>query len=320
MKVLFLTHTRLGDAVLSTGVVNHYMQNFPQARLTVVCSPLVESLFAAMPNVERVIAVRKRSYSRHWWDVWRAVAGARWDEVVDLRNSAVSRLIRAGKRHIWSPQPDTLHKVVQIANVIGVTPPPAPRLWFDEQTQNRVHAFIQGIGAPRIVIAPVANWPGKTWPTESYIELIARLDADGMAEAARLNFIIMAGPGEEAVAEKVLAARLPERGFSAIARFSPLETACVISQCEAFIGNDSGLMHCAAATGVPTLGLFGQSNRDVYAPWGDNARMVETPESFRDFLARPDYSPYLQTSLMGSLSVDTVHDAFRAMMKKGLAA
>lgn len=312
MKVLFLTHTRLGDAVLSTGVVNHYATHFPQARLTVVCSPLVEGLFAAMPNVERVIAVRKRTYSRHWWDVWRAVAGTRWGEVVDLRNSIVSRLVLAGRRHIWKPQPDTLHKVAQIANIIGVNPPPSPRLWFDDVTQSRVHAFLKDIPSPRIVIAPVANWPGKTWPAERFVELVARIDAQS---AQKPSFVIMAGPGEEKVAEQVFAACPQGRSFSAIAKFTPLEAACVISNSDAFIGNDSGLMHCAAATGIPTLGLFGPSNRDVYAPWGANARMIATPESFKEFLARPDYSPNLTTSLMGSLTVDAVYDAFSSLMK-----
>lgn len=317
MKVLFLTHTRLGDAVLSTGVINHYATHCPQAKLTVVCSPLVEGLFAAMPNVERVIAVRKRTYSRHWWDIWRAVAGTYWSEVVDLRNSAVSRLVLAGKRRIWSQQPDTMPKVKQIATVIGVTPPPSPRLWFDDATQIAARDFLQGIASPRIVIAPVANWPGKTWPATHYIDLIKQLSSASDTVLKDPSFIIMAGPGEEAVAAQVLAACPQGRGFSAIATFSPLQAAAVIAQCDAFIGNDSGLMHCAAATGVPTLGLFGPSNRAVYAPWGSNARMVETPETFKDFLAMPAYhSPQLSTSLMGSLTVDAVYAAFQDMMKE----
>ena len=316
MKVLFLTHTRLGDAVLSTGVINHYATQFPNARVTVVCSPLVEGIFASMPNVERVIAVRKRTYSRHWWDVWRQVVGTRWDEVVDLRNSAVSRLVLAGKRRIWSEQPDTMPKVAQIANVLGVNPPPSPRLWFDDATQALARDFLHNIPSPRIVIAPVANWPGKTWPTTSYIELINKL-ADAHDTGLRNpSFIIMAGPGEEVTAEQVLAACPKGRGFSAIAKFSPIQAAAVIADCDGFIGNDSGLMHCAAATGISTLGLFGPSNRAVYGPWGSNARMVETPESFKDFLAMPEYhSPQLNKSLMGSLTVDEVYQAFQSLMK-----
>ena len=44
-----------------------------------------------------------------------------------------------------------------------------------------------------------------------------------------------------------------------------------------FIGNDSGLMHLAAAAGAPTLGLFGPSPADEYAPSGRRASFVVAP-------------------------------------------
>lgn len=315
MKVLFFTHTRLGDAVLSTGVIRHYAESCPAARITVVCSPLVAGLFTAMPHVERVIAVRKQKWARHWWQVWQQVRGQRWDVVVDLRNSLVSRLIRADQRFIWRPQPDTLHKVEQIATVIEVTPPPSPRLWFDDASRQTAAAFLSTIPGPRIVIAPVANWVGKTWPAEKFIELINRLDVAIDPPLPYASFIIMAGPGEEEAATRVLAACPPGRGHNAIARFSPLEAAAVIAGCDAFIGNDSGLMHCAAASGIPTLGLFGPSKRCVYRPWGTHTAMVETPETLADLAARPDWSPSAPLCFMQNLSVDTVYTAFKKLLR-----
>ena len=311
MRILFFTHTRLGDAILSTGVIRHFSTLYPHARFTVVGSPLVAGIFAAMPMVEKVIAVKKRKYAGHWMDVWKQTVATRWDVVVDLRNSAVSRLLLAGKRHIWSSQPDHLHKVEQIASVIGVNPPPSPVLFFDDVAKKKAVDFLDGIAHPRYVIAPVANWIGKTWPPEKFIALINQLSA----ENSDARFIIMAGPGEEAVAGQVLAACPQGRGVDAIARFSPLEAAAVIAGCDAFVGNDSGLMHAAAATGIPTLGLFGPSKRSVYRPWGANARMVETPESFEELQARPGYSPHMTTTLMDSLRVETVKAAFGDLLK-----
>lgn len=310
MRILFFTHTRLGDAILSTGVIRHFGTLYPHAKFTVVGSPLVAGIFAAMPMVDKVIAVKKRKYAGHWIDVWKQTVATRWDIVVDLRNSAVSRLLLAGKRHIWSSQPDHLHKVEQIAAVIGAAPASSPVLYFDAATQKKADDFLEGVAHPRYVVAPVANWIGKTWPPEKFIAFIHAIAAESDA-----RFIIMAGPGEEAVAGQVLAACPQGRGIDAIARFSPLEAAAVISGCDAFVGNDSGLMHAAAATGIPTLGLFGPSKRSVYRPWGANARMVEIPESFEELQTRPDYSPHMTTTLMDSLTVEAVKSAFDDLLK-----
>jgi len=44
-----------------------------------------------------------------------------------------------------------------------------------------------------------------------------------------------------------------------------------------YIGNDSGITHLAAATGVPTVALFGYSNPRIWAPRGAHVRVVEAP-------------------------------------------
>jgi len=48
------------------------------------------------------------------------------------------------------------------------------------------------------------------------------------------------------------------------------EVAYAISQCEFFIGNDGGISHLAAATGVPTFVIFGPSSLEKNQPFGDN--------------------------------------------------
>ena len=68
-------------------------------------------------------------------------------------------------------------------------------------------------------------------------------------------------------------------------------------------------MHIAAASGVPTLGLFGPSRDEHYAPWGERTAVVRTPESYDQILASPGYDYRDQKSLMTSLSVDRVAEA-----------
>ena len=66
MRILFVTSNRLGDAVLSTGLLDHLIRRHPDARITVVCGPVAEGLFARMPNRTRTIVLRKQKWGLHW--------------------------------------------------------------------------------------------------------------------------------------------------------------------------------------------------------------------------------------------------------------
>jgi ADP-heptose:LPS heptosyltransferase len=79
---------------------------------------------------------------------------------------------------------------------------------------------------------------------------------------------VFAGPGahEQALAEPLLAA-LPG-AIDLCGRLSLAEAAACLAHAALFVGNDSGLMHLAAAAGTPTLGLFGPTPSAEYAPAG----------------------------------------------------
>ena len=94
MRILFVTSNRLGDAVLSTGLLDHLIHAHPDARITIACGPVAEGVFARMPNHERTIVLDKRSYSMHWLPLWASAATTLWDLVVDIRGSARSRVPR----------------------------------------------------------------------------------------------------------------------------------------------------------------------------------------------------------------------------------
>ena len=100
MRILFITATRLGDAVLSTGLLNHLLRAYPQAQFTVACGPVAQGVFARMPRLERLIVVDKKRYDLHWLTLWAACAATAWDMTVDLRGSGLSLFLRSGRRAI----------------------------------------------------------------------------------------------------------------------------------------------------------------------------------------------------------------------------
>ena len=135
-------------------------------------------------------------------------------------------------------------------------------------------ALLLPAGGPVIAIGPTANWTGKVWPAARFVTL-ARLLAGAVAGA---RIAVFAGPGaqEAALAAPVLAGL--EGAIDLTGRLSLPEAAACLQRCAVFVGNDSGLMHLAAAAGCPTLGLFGASNASVgeYAPAGRRTGVVVT--------------------------------------------
>src|SRR5260370_24939888 len=98
MHILFVTATRIGDAVLSTGLLSHVVERFPGARLTIAAGPVAAPLFEAVPGLLRMLVLEKRRGGLHWLALYARAAVRRWDLVVDLRGSGLAWMVRAGER------------------------------------------------------------------------------------------------------------------------------------------------------------------------------------------------------------------------------
>ncbi len=314
MNILFVTSNRVGDAVLSTGLLSHLIAAYPEARITLACGPVAAPLFAATPNLERVIALRKRRWGLHWLELWRNVAAATWDLVVDLRASAVAWAVLAGERRVLKPSRSEVHRVRLLADLMGLDEAPAPKVWAAEHHRARARELVPGGGAV-LGVGPTANWGGKQWPAARFAEVIARLTAVGaILEGAQVA--VFAATGERAAAQPVIDS-LPEACRIDLAGGVDLLTAfACLERCALYLGNDSGLMHLAAAAGTPTLGLFGPSKESLYAPWGAHTAVVRTELSYDDIVGAPGYDYRRHESHMDSLSVDRVEAAALALWRR----
>jgi ADP-heptose:LPS heptosyltransferase len=307
MKILFVTATRIGDAVMTTGLLSHLIDRYPGSAITVAAGPAAAPLFEALPGLERLIVVTKRRYAGHWLGLYRAVALKRWDLVVDLRGSILAYLLRAGERRVMAKGDHGEHRVRQLARLFALEPPPSPRIWTAPAHERRAAELVPP-GGPVLAIGPAANWGGKQWRPERFAALAQRLTAaGGMLAGARVA--VLAAAHERGQAAPLLAA-LPEgQVVDLVGRADLLTAAAVLRRATFFIGNDSGIMHLAAAVGTPTLGLFGPSILEHYAPWGRLTAVASTALPYAELVGAPDYDYRTTSTLMDSLSVDAAEAA-----------
>ncbi len=285
MRILFVTSNRIGDAVLSTGLLDYLLRAHPDARFTVACGPAAAGVFTRMPRLERLITMEKRRHGRHWLPLWAATVGIRWDLVVDIRSAALAWLVPARRRAVLRKRPGWFgrHKVEQLAALLRLRPAPMPVAWTAPEDDAHA-ALLLPPGGPIVALAPTANWAGKIWPAERFVALFEALAA-GPLPGARAA--VLAGPGgeERRLAAPVLAA-LPHATDLAGRLDLPQVAAC-LRRAALFVGNDSGLMHLAAAAGAPTLGLFGPTKANIpqFSPAGQRTAMAVSPTLAMDGLS-----------------------------------
>ncbi|MFC0633777.1 glycosyltransferase family 9 protein [Brevundimonas balnearis] len=286
-QVLFVTSNRIGDCVISSGVIREIARQVAGAEITVACGRPPAPFFRSAPGVVKVIPLDKKKLSGHWLDLWRQARATRWEMVVDIRGSGLAWLLNARRRIVYSRKLETgLRKVQMVSAMMGADRDLDPEIFLDDRARSEAAAVIDpqlagGAGSgPILALAPIAHQPGKSWPADRWGALVERLKVEPRFDGWR--FMAVGGPGDRPPATPALEAAGP-RGIDFVGKGDILASAAAIDRADLFVGNDSGLMHVSAALGRPTLGLFGPTEWWLYGPWGPRTATVASNETRGQF-------------------------------------
>jgi ADP-heptose:LPS heptosyltransferase len=308
--ILFVGPSRIGDAVLASGLVKKLADEAPGARFTIAVGPAAAPLFRETPGLDELIVMEKQRGSGHWFSLWNKVRHKKWSLIIDMRGSGLSGFLRRDRRAVHRKNAgEPTHKVVEAARLLTLPEDeaPAPYLFTSPEIEAHAEELLGASDAPILAMGPAANWLGKTWPIERFSRVaIELLDDEGPLAGGRL--LILGGPDDVRSVEQ-LARTLPrDRVIDLTGQVDLLTAYACLKRARLFVGNDSGLMHLAAAAGCPTVGLFGPSDDRLYAPWGPHTRVVRGPRTFEQF---KEVDPGLNQTIghMMDLKVDVVVEA-----------
>jgi len=144
---------------------------------------------------------------------------------------------------------------------VGFPPAEAEKRWAEDYLKK-----INPDGLKVVGIVPSARYQAKAWPVEKFVEL-----AGGLAERGNILPVIIWGPGEKDVAERI-AAEVPE--VVVIPEIGVAKLGALISILDLLVGVDSGPKHIAVLLGVPTLTLFGPTDPVIWDPLTDIHRVI----------------------------------------------
>lgn len=285
-RILVRAPNPLGDAVMAIPAMAAVRSAFPDATVILAAEPALAPLFHERTPVapDAVLTVEKRDEARVLrearldvailfpnsfrtaWACRQAGIAQRWGYRAHARSWLLTRAVRRprGRRH----QSEYYR---HLARQLGLEVPAAlPRIEITPPTRARVSDLLErsGIaaGSPIVGIAPGAAYGhAKRWPPPRVRELAARLRARGAA-------VVLVGAAGDRDAGREIESSLPAEGqvVNLIGRTDLPVFAGLLAACHAFVSNDSGAMHLAAAAGVPVTAIFGPTDERATAPLGDH--------------------------------------------------
>jgi len=336
-RLLIRSTNWIGDAVMTTPAVRSIRNNFPHAHISMLAKPWVAPVFAHSPQVDDIIEFDANGRHRGVTGILRLskdLRRFRFDAAVFLQNAAEAALIAfmAGiPRRIGfdtdarrlllthpvrcTPSIKAIHQTgyyLEILKGVGLhTGAQTLELNLGAADKQKARQVLRdhGMGpdAPIIGLNPSATFgPAKQWFPRRYAALGERLHREYDA-----TMLIFGGPSDRDLGGRI-SGMMNAPCIDLSGRTSLGEAMALIDRCDAFVTNDSGLMHVAAALNTPLVAVFGSTNSSTTSPYADSSRIVRVPM---------DCSPCMQPvcplghmNCMKAVSVEMVTDALSALL------
>jgi heptosyltransferase-3 len=300
-RILVVRNDNIGDVLCSTPAIRSLRRAFPRAYIAALVVRYSQDAITGNPDLDEVFIYEK---AKHRPDRNRIISlykqflvelglrKKRFDLAIGLRSTFswseawlvyfTGAPFRVGyepdRKKDWEfaffynfrvpppPQEHEVEKTLRLAERIGV--PPAEKnliVTIPEEEKKVVESFLSenAIDPQRLIGFHLSSRvPANRWGQERFAELAHRLiHGDGKA------VVLTWAPGDENRAEEVH--RQVGMGVYSFPTPHFKRLGAIQQRCRVFVSPDGGAMHFAAAVGTSTVGLFGKTNPQFWAPWGD---------------------------------------------------
>jgi heptosyltransferase-2 len=336
-RILIVAPSWVGDAILSEPLIALLRERYPGVVVDVLAPSWCGPVYARMRGIGRIIdnpfghgkldLAGRRALARSLRDVdpetrytrafvlpnsWKSalvpwLAGiprrtgyrgeARWGFLNDVRRAGRKRTLRL------------VDRFAALVTPAGAPPPttPVPVLVADRVNRSAaVDALDLHGDRPVAILCPGAEYgPAKRWPPQHFAALAARFLADGM------RVWLIGSPNDRPAATAVIDAA-GEQGplLRDLTGRTDIGTAIdLLSLGSVIVSNDSGLMHAAAALGVPLVALYGSSSTLYTPPLSPAARIAKIEIACSPCFKRE--CPLGHFKCMRDLAPDAVYDFAR---------
>ena len=287
-RILVIRPGGIGDAVLFYPMLAALRAAWPGLTLHVLAERRNAGLFKANDRVDRVY-----SYDASLGAELRQAITGRYDLVIDTEqyhylSAVIAHMVHApvscgfdtrGRGGLFTHRvhyDDQTYEVFSFLDlartVTGRVHPFDPETPFFPVKEELLAAagreYGVGRGSRTVVVQPGASITQKCWEPEKFLELARWLADRGY------RTILVGGPTEREAARRIAQGVPGGKAVDLCGRIPLAMTAAVVSQCDLYVGSDTGVLHIAYGVGTPTVHLFGPGVLEKWAPKGSRYQAI----------------------------------------------
>ena len=305
-NLLVIDFGQLGDVVLSLPALREIRKRFADARITVAIGKSAAEIVRLANVADEVLAVDRvglRDGSKlvsivRLFKLVKQVRNAHYDFVIDLHSLSETNILgflSGAPKRLYSRRPPRsldflanfeprppieedhrkrhlVDRYLDVLQPLGVSVAERmPRLHTRSTDDATIDKLLRkskaDSGSPLVGIFPGAGHPTRRWPLNKFAEL-----ADYLVRNDGVRVILFLGPEEASLARDVKK-EFPESTI-VLDKLTIPQLAAAQARLAAFISNDTGPMHIAAAVGTPVVVLLQKRAPTTYLPLGDRHKFI----------------------------------------------
>ena len=342
-RILVLRYRFIGDTILTVPFLRNLRYAEPSAHIVWVVAPGSSEVVHGIPYVDELLCwdpvtihADSRGTHKTLRDKVRFITGLRsqkFDKVYVLKRSFSSALIAflsgarqrvgfdtEGRGFLLTKRVPYRHDQHEVQNFLDVLRADGVavsddylELWTTPDEDAAAAQLLADAGIPEskeiVALHPFASNPHRGWPFEDFAALAALLQVQGFVT------LVLGAPGDRNAFESVRDL-FGQQTVDQVGKCKLRVTMALLKRCALFVGNDSGIMHLAAAANIQMVALFGPQSPVKFGPWSAQARVL-----YRDFPCSPCKQKFFTecepSSRMRPACVEaiTVDDVFREVMQ-----
>jgi heptosyltransferase-2 len=335
-NILIRSTNWIGDAVMTLPAIAAIRNSFPRAKITILVKPWVADIFRLCPDIDEIMLFQSPGPHEGLagkWRIAREIRKKQFDAAILLQNAIEAAIIaflagipvRAGynsdgralllthsvQRTKAIREVHQTDYYLEMVKALGCRPAGREAVLTLGKDDHRLAGELlagYGLQGSRLLVgmAPGATYgPAKKWFPERFAAVADKL-VDGFSAQ-----IILFGSSEDSDTAAMVQAQAKYPMIDLTGKTGLKEAMALMARCRLFISNDSGLMHVAAALGVPTVAIFGSTNPVATSPPGRDNVIIH-----KDVACSPCLKTHCPTDFqcMDLIGVDDIYEAAVRML------